>query len=139
MEAFSSLKTPSFVITPSEIRHHLHHIVKADTSKMISDRQVRAYYGDNNPFLWINRHGIDGRADSLLSYLERVGETGLKEAMFRKRQLVADIERIRNLDTSEQDNINALMARLEYNLTRAFLKYTAGQRYGYINPDKLFN
>lgn len=139
LEAFSSLKTPSFVITPSEIRHHLHHIVKADTSKMISDRQVRAYYGDNNPFLWINRHGIDGRADSLLSYLERVGETGLKEVMFRKKQLAADIERIRNLDTSEQDNINALMARLEYNLTRAFLKYTAGQRYGYINPDKFYN
>ncbi len=139
LEAFSSLKTPSFVITPSKIRNHLDHILRADTSKMMSDRQVRAYYGNNNSLLWIDRHGIDGRADSLLTYLEEVGKTGLREALFRKKQLVADLQRIRQLDANEKDDINALMARLEYNLTRAFLKYTAGQKYGFVNPDKILN
>ena len=140
LEAFSSLKTPSFVITPSVIRHHLDHILRADTSKMMSDRQVRAYYGNrNNPLLWINRHGIDGRADSLLAYLEKVGETGLKEAIFRKKQLIADLLRTKQLDADDKDDINALLARMEYNLTRAFLKYTAGQKYGYVNPDKVLN
>ena len=139
LEAFSSLKTPSFVITPSKIRNHLDHIMRADTSKMVSDRQVRAYYSNRNPFLWIDRHGIDGRADSLLSYLEKVGETGLKEALFRKKQLVSDLLRTKQLDADEKDDINALLARLEYNLTRAFVKYTAGQKYGYVNPDKVLN
>ncbi len=139
LEAFSSLKTPSFVISPSQIRNHLHDIVKADTSRMSTDRQARSYYGNGNPLLWIDRHGIDGRADTLLAYLERVGATGLKEAMFRKIQLADDLHRLREMDANEQDDINALMARLEYNLTRAFLKYTSGQRYGFVNPDKLFN
>lgn len=31
------------------------------------------------------------------------------------------------------------MARLEYRLTKAYLRYTAGQRYGFVNPNYTFN
>lgn len=40
----------------------------------------------------------------------------------------------------DADNgINRVYARLEYSLTKAFLRYCEGQRFGFTNPYDLFN
>jgi len=140
LEAFSEMKTPSFAINSHRIREHLDHIVRADTTHLAGDKQVRHYYGYRRPFLWIDRHGIDARADSLVSYLRRVEETGLSPRLFRTEKIESDLKRLRALDLDEDDNhINWVMARLEYNLTKAFLRYVVGQRFGYVNPNHLLN
>lgn len=139
VEAFSAMETPSFAINSHTIRKHLSQILKADTGRLIADREVRNYYRRERPFLWIDRHGIDHRADSLLYWLERVGETGIDPAIYRLEKMKSDLARLRMLDLSEEEDINRVMARLEYNLTRAYLRYSSCQHFGYVNPAYTLN
>lgn len=47
---------------------------------------------------------------------------------------------MRSLDFGEGKNsINHVAARLEYRLTKACLRYAYGQRFGFINPHRVFN
>ena len=139
MEAFSEMKTPSFAINSRTIRQRLQQLVKADTGKFAAEKRVRAYYRGGNPFLWVDRHGIDDRADSLVEYLERVGETGIRKEFYKVEAIRNDLDRLRRLDFSEEDDVNGVMARLEFNLTRACMVYAACQRYGYVNPTYTMN
>ena len=43
------------------------------------------------------------------------------------------------MDSKDDNRINDVMARLEYNLTKAYLRYTSGQRFGFVNPSYVFN
>ena len=66
IEAFSAMKTPSFAINSQIIRKQLSNILRNDTGRMTVDREIRSYYRHEQPFLWINRHGVDAQADSLV-------------------------------------------------------------------------
>ena len=56
------------------------------------------------------------------------------------KQIVEDIERLRSLAFDKADNgINRVLARLEYNLTKAYLLYVAGQHFGFTNPNSILN
>ena len=65
---------------------------------------------------------------------------GFSKRVFVVGQIERDLQRIRTLDvdTGIRD-VNRVMARLEYNLTKAFLRYTAGQHFGFTNPTQIFN
>ena len=139
LEAFSAMETPSFAINSHTIRRHLSHIQKADTGRMAADREVRSYYRQERPFLWISRHGIDQRADSLIYWIERVGETGIDPAIYRVETIKRDLGRLRALNLTDEEDINRVMARLEYNLTRAYLRYACCQHFGYVNPTYTLN
>ena len=130
IEAFSEMKTPSFAINSRTIRQKLKLIVKADTGKFAAEKRVRSYYRENNPFLWIDRHGIDDRADSLVAYLEQVEETGISSEFYNVKSIKSDLSKLRELKFTDDDDVNAVMARLEFNLTRAYMVYAACQRYG---------
>lgn len=104
------------------------------------DKQTKKYYTNNNSFIWINRRGISERADTLLKYLKNVKSVGLSTKAFRLKQIEKDIDCLRQLDViNKENNINFIMARLEYNLTRAYFRYSAGMYYGFINPDFFYN
>ena len=139
IEAFSEMKTPSFAINSRTIRQKLKLIVKADTGKFAAEKRVRSYYRENNPFLWIDRHGIDDRADSLVAYLEQVEETGISSEFYNVKLIKSDLSKLRELIFTDDDDVNAVMARLEFNLTRAYMVYAACQRYGYVNPTYTIN
>lgn len=140
LEVFSEMKTPSFSVNSHRIREHLSQILNADTGHLVGDRQVRSYYQNHRPLLWIDRKGVDSRADSLISFIRQLAATGQPVATFRLRQLEADLVRLRTLSIDDKDNqINWVMARLEYNLTKAFLRYVVGQKFGFVNPDKVLN
>lgn len=140
LEVFSEMKTHSFSINSHRIREHLNQILKADTGKLVGDRQVRNYYRNCRPLLWIDRKGVDSRADTLISFIRRLAAIGQPVATFRLKQLETDLECLRTLSVDDKDNqINWVMARLEYNLTKAFLRYVVGQEFGFVNPDKVLN
>lgn len=104
------------------------------------DRKTRTYYAEHNLFLWINRAGNFDRADTLLAFLKAAGDCGLSRNAFRINRIEEDLDRVRNLDFKGRKNkINIIMARLEYNLTRAYLRYSAGLSFGFVNPDHLYN
>lgn len=105
-----------------------------------ADYRTRTYYLSKGKFLWITRNGVDRRADSLLAFLKTVSEMGFSPRKFRAQTIEDDLTHLRslNVDAAKYD-INRLLARLEYNLTKAYLRYTAGQRFGFMNPKHIFN
>ena len=139
MEAFSDLKTPAFVFDIQAVRRQLRDLATDSPVQTAADRRVREFYQHTSQLLWIDKCGVDQRADTLLSWLHRVGDMGLSERSFCVADIEHDLQRLRTLQLSAADNASRLAARLEYRLTRACMRYAYGQRYGFVNPFRLFN
>mgnify|MGYP002868452110 CR=1 FL=1 len=142
MEAFSELKAPAFVFNMQEVRKCLHAMATADGGKAEADRQTRAYYkGDNGyQLVWVDRMGVTEQADSLLSWLHMLDEIGFSEKAFQVADIERDLKRMRALNFDERDNtISRVASRLDYRLTKACARYCYGQRFGFTNPNQLFN
>ena len=139
-ETVSQLAEQSYRLDNSKIRKQLDLLARVDCDSLVADSRTRRYYRDGGNLLWIDRFGVDKRADSLLAYLNTVEEMGFSKRVFVVGQIERDLQRIRTLDvdTGIRD-VNRVMARLEYNLTKAFLRYTAGQHFGFTNPTQIFN
>ena len=90
---------------------------------------------------WFDRMGVSGDADSLLSYLRHeLTRNGLDTTAFYIPQIAEDLGIVRQLAFDSLGvNINEVLARLDDNLTEAFVSYATGQRYGFVRPSKLFN
>lgn len=140
LEAFSDLKVSEYKLNSHKIRNHIDKLIKGDGAPYSMDKRVRQYYADRKPFIWINRLGVRSNADTLLGVIQKAGYHGLSTRMLRVSQIEKDIKAIRNLDVIDSDDdINMIMARLEYNLTRAYFRYSVGQNFGFVNPDYLYN
>jgi len=139
-ETVSQLAEQAYRLDNSKIRRQLNLLAGAARASLVADSRTRRYYRDGGNLLWIDRFGVDKRADSLLAYLNTVEEMGFSKRVFVVGQIERDLQRIRTLDvdTGIRD-VNRVMARLEYNLTKAFLRYTAGQHFGFTNPTQIFN
>lgn len=139
VEAFSELKTPVFVLDNEAIRTALQRQADSDRGTTEADRMTRHYYRDpQNPLAWIDRMGVDERADTLLAHLRQVSRLGMSEQAFAVEAIEHDLQSIRTLDVGN-DNISNIAARLEYRLTKACLRYCCGQRFGFVNPQQVFN
>lgn len=140
MEAFSAMRTPRLMVDSRRIRENIGRLMAQDHDSLVSDYRTRGYYRQRGGFLWIDRHGVDARADTLLRWVETVGDDGFSRKRFRVDEIRADLAALRALrvDTARHD-INQVMARLEYNLTKACLRYVTGQRFGYMNPNDVLN
>lgn len=106
---------------------------------MYADEHTRKYYASSAPFLWITRSGIDEKADTLLTYLQKASLAGLRESNFYISELQTNLRRIRQLDFDTENNINSVFGRTEFLLTKAYLRYVCGQRFGYVQPNYIFN
>ena len=142
MEAFSQWKTSSYALNSHRIREHIEDLCTRDDDSLTADYRTRSYYRSGGNFLWIDRHGIDHRADTLLAVLHTIRDLGFSERKFHLYQIERDIQRVRHIDFLNADSshsINVTMARLEYNLTKDYLRFVSGERYGYMNPRYVFN
>lgn len=137
---YEKLGSKQLKLNSRRIRQHIDRLIRADEDSMMADYRTRSYYLRRGDFLWIDRHGLDARADTLVKYLRTVSQFGFSEEKFRLTQIERDLQLMRSLqvDTGFY-NINKVAARLEYNLTKGFLRYAIGQRFGYVNPRYLFN
>ena len=140
LDAFSKFGDERFRFDIHEIRKNIVRLIDEDNVRADIKRQVRKYYLDGNSFIWIDRNGIYRRADSLFSVISMASKYGLSERMIRIFQIGKDLELMHNLDVDGTENkINAVAARLEYNLTRAYFCYSSYIRFGIINPDYFYN
>lgn len=136
---YDAMHVEAYKFSKSKINEHLGHLAKADNDSMAPDYQTRQHYLGTQVLLWIDRNGVTPQADSLLIYINKVGEIGFSPSQFRVRQIENDLDRMKKLDFNEENDINTVAARLDYNLTKAYLRYVGGQRYGFVNPHKVFN
>jgi murein L,D-transpeptidase YcbB/YkuD len=80
-------------------------------------------------------------ADTLASSLAaKATSLGLEPEAFFVPQVKQDIAHLRTLDFDSADVAPTdAMARLELNLSRAFMRCAVGLRYGFVDPHKAFN
>ena len=90
--------------------------------------------------VWFDRMGVSEDADSVLAYLRReLPRNGLDTTVFFVPEIAADLEIVRQLAfDSVGVSINEVLPRLDARLTKAFIRYTTGQRYGFMKP-RVFN
>ena len=141
MQAFSDMRMPAFVFDPQTIGRLLSDMAQTDKAACESDRRTCAFYRDSvHHLLWIDRAGADYRADSLLAYLRGVEAIGMTPRSFGVEAIESDLQRLRTLQFDGGTNdLNHVAARLEYRLTKACLRYAYGQRFGFVNPHRVFN
>lgn len=132
------MRKAGYELSPGVIGRQLAKMARADKGTTIADGTLREYYSTENPLLWIDLKGVEGRADTLVSWLRRLSETGLREDYFGISAIERDLKTVRNLDTIAE-KLPLVMARLEYHLTKAYLRYTMGQQFGFCNPNELLN
>ena len=121
---------------------YLTHLLDADTSKWEVDKAVHQFYADDTHApLWYTREGVAEDADVLLAHLQReLPSHGLNPNAFYLPEIESDLKIVHQLSfDSVGQSINEVLPRLEYHLTKAYLRYTVGQRYGFIRPDRVFN
>ena len=138
-EAFSSLRTPVFEISPSEIQLKLKKMGQVGRDSLSPDNRTALYYHDGGQMLWFDRQGITDMADTLIQRLFQVNRIGFSDAFFRVKDLEGELQRFKALDFDKKHTVNDVIAHLEYNLTRAYLTYVAGQQYGFVNPKHAMN
>ena len=140
LEALSGLKSSKYELSSEAIRGQIKQLVKSETSSSAAIKYVCDYYKADKPLVWIDRHGIDSRADTLLAFISKVEEMGFKKEIFRVKQIEEDLEKVKSLSFDDaSNNANKVLARLEYNLSRAFMRYSSGQNFGFVNPALIIN
>ncbi|MBO7067871.1 MAG: L,D-transpeptidase family protein [Bacteroidaceae bacterium] len=127
-----------YSLKSKHIRNEIELLTQEET-KMYADAFTKKYYREKGRFVWITRHGVNDKADTLISYLRKTEEEGFKPSVFLIPVIEKDLQTLRDKKNKQEENINKLMGRLEFNLTKAFLRYAAGQRYGYTLPAYLLN
>ena len=90
--------------------------------------------------VWFDRMGVSQDADSVFAILSReVPRNGLDTAAFLIPQIANDLEIVHKLAfDSVGVSINELIPRLDANLTKAYIRYATGQRFGFMRP-RIFN
>ncbi len=137
---FEALHEECLELNIPKIRFKIDSLIRNDSDGLTADFRTRSYYRNHNGFIWIGRKGIDSRADTVFKYLQRVGEMGFSKRRFGADQIGLDLLRWKNLDFDGKNNdVNSILARLEYLLTKGYLRYVVGQRFGYMNPTYVFN
>ena len=137
---YSDMRVPEYEQNSIKIQAEISRQIHSDKENLAVDSKSRAHYLSKRPWLWISRVGVDKKADTLISFLEGVEEMGFATSRFKVQKIKDDLRRFRNLDFDTLDNkINKVLGRLEYNLTKAYLRYATGQRYGFVNPKYIFN
>lgn len=140
LSSFSTYSRAEYRIASSSLLKHVARMASEDKGSLVADRHVRSYYQNGGRCLWVRRSGVSQQADTLVSFLRTVSEMGFSPRVFRLADIEHDIQCLRQLDvSSSSSDINAMMARLEYNLTKAYLRYAVGQHFGFTNPEVMFN
>ena len=110
---------------------------------LAADLLVNDYYNNGGEWRWV---GIDtnrlfDNALTMASFLEKQAETmGFSPKAFYTEDIRQDIGHLRQMDfDSAAISPTGTMAQLEWNLSRAFMRYALGQRYGFVEPHEAFN
>jgi hypothetical protein len=137
---FEGMKNKDYALNSRYVRESLAHLYDADRDSAMADFRTRSYYRGGEPLIWVDRSGADSRADTLIAWLHaHLSAMGFSERAFGLQQMESDLQRLRTLDFDADNAINDVAARLEYMLTKAYLRFAMGQRFGFTDPRKLFN
>ena len=140
LDAFSDLKAEEYALNSQLIYESLEHICKTDTDNCLAANHTRKYYQEGGGLVWTDVLGVDERADTLIEILRvKLSEMGFSDRRYQFAQIADDLSRIRTLQIDAKNSLTHVMPRLDYNLTKAYLRYVIGQRFGFVNPTYVMN
>lgn len=125
-----------------DARKHLELFLSNSSDSLTADKFVENFYSKNDVWLWVVKDtSFIQKAEITADYLKKKAcEMGFSENAFLSNQILEDVAHFRKLDfDSTQTNVGKTMASLELNLSKAYLRYSLGQRYGFTNPHQLHN
>lgn len=124
-----------------QLHRQLQFLISTDTSRHKACQAVADRYAQDPSLIWSSPMGVSPDADSLLALLRReVPLCGFDTTAFFVPQIAADLDIVHHLTfDSVGRTINEVLPHLDYCLSKAFVRYTTGQRYGFFRPDKAFN
>ena len=133
------------VLDDSKLQQSLRQLIDSDTSRWMAISTLKEYYTDvdratEHP-LWYTRMGVSEDADQLLAHLRQaLPANGMDTTAFFVPQIAADLQMVHELSFDSLGvDINDVLPRLDYHLSKAFMLYSTHQRYGFVRPDKLLN
>ena len=140
LQSFEDMKVESYALNSQRVNENLEHICRNDHDDSYAAKRGRQYYNNGGHPVWVTYAGVDNRADTLIAVLQRcLSMMGFSDRVFKLQQIVDDIQRMRSLDFDDANSASRVAARLDYNLTVAYLRYVAGQRFGFVNPNFVLN
>lgn len=138
-EEWQEWTDPNCTVDADLVLKELKNSVAAWPTPMYADNYTQQYYQQHpSSIIWISRMGVDERADTLLEWLSQAEDLGFSPEVFHVDTLQILIHQLRSQEFG-QENCNTILGRIEFLLTRAYLRYACGQRYGFINPNRTFN
>ena len=121
----------------------LEHYLSISGDTILADRMARRYYQNEGEWLWMTAQDTTRMvsADSLANYLRRKAkEMGFSPDAFFADSIQNMLSHFQDLDfDSTGVSVSQTMASLELTVTKAYLRYAVGQRYGFMNPHKVLN
>lgn len=138
LSSFRDLTGPAYAVNSDSIRQHIRTRVLAFKDRTPQDSVITAHYWDKGAFFWLGEE-LSLRADSLLYWLDNASLHGLEPESFDASSLRNKLHRLRSLQLEPGENINRLLADLEYQLTVSYLSYVSGLSYGFLSPAGILN
>ena len=107
-----------------------------------TDKKVNQYYKENGSWFWLDEDTIFlTKADKITYFLEKEAlAMGFSPQSFFIDEIREKVNHLRLMDF-DSTNTSAIetMALLEWQMSKAYLRYAQGQRYGFVNPHRLLN
>lgn len=132
-----------YVLNSQLFSKGLGRLVLDDHDSLSTDSLLRSYYADSTSTrLWVDRLAPTAGADSLLALLERKARrAGFSPSLMGLTQMRQQLDSLNRVD---QDSLRPehleWLAQLEYGLTKNYLRFARGLRYGFVeHPEKVLN
>lgn len=123
-----------------KVCRYLKQFAAADTDSSYLDRFVKRYYLDGNRVLWLTRKGVRLGANSLANQISKVEDAGFGKEKFYASLIKKDLKSAKRIDLEHRtDSANRLLAHLEYYLTKSYIRYCIGMRFGFVRPSRILN
>lgn len=103
----------------------------------LTDYQAAQYYAKRGQWLWMGSPTQTERADTMVSIVRaQTDSMGFNPEYFLLNEITPLLTKMHEPDSV--DNLPQTMAQLEYGLTKCYIRYARGQRFGFTDPKVLF-
>lgn len=139
VDSTTQLQTQLFEQYAQDAHRQLGLLVADSHDTLEADQLVNSYYREGQPWVWMNDPRLLGEADSLVSYLrQQVPAMGFDPNVFLLDSIGCDLDSLQTIRPDSLTQPAALLARLELNLSKMYLRYASGQHFGFTNPYRMF-
>ena len=139
LSSFQKMSNPCFVINGEKVHKRLLKLCVERSIHSVRDSALYHYYAKEGGSLWLTSFGDWTRVDQLLHWLENSRSHGLNPEKFSVSKIKVNLAKLRSLNIEKKDNINKILAELEYDLSSAYLRYVSGLSYGFVSPHRILN